>query len=203
MKFETFVIVSLLYQVVLLFLVRRWIKARNNHVENSVGSWSTRDEGYPLILRYSDFRRKVLVVIAACMIVLIQVTFLASGGSLETFSWSSIVFGIGLNLGLAWVPWAVVAEAYGIFVLFDDEKITRISPWSRELTVRWSDVMSVTYWSFWNWFSIKTDKGVIHVNTVLENLNGLTAIMVQSVPTARIRISDEILAKALNGPFRF
>jgi hypothetical protein len=205
MKFEVFAVISVLYQVALFFLIRRLVKARESYVQSLVDSWkeSSKDYPYPAVLKHGGWRKKVILAAAAYFIVFIQATFLGVGSSLESSSWSWIAFGLGLNLGFAWVPWALVAEEYGMLILFDDEKITRLSPWSKELTVRWWDIESVTYWSFWHWFTIKTNEGTIRVNTILENLGSFARLMVESVPRAKLRVSEGTLTKAVNGPFRF
>lgn len=205
LKFEIFAVVSVLYQVVLFLLLRSWIKARESHVRSLVDTWIERtQEGlYPIVLKHANWRRKAIIALATLTIVLIEATIWDVGSSIETLPWSSIPTGIVIVLGLAWAPWAVVAEAYGIVILFDDKRITRLSPWSKERTINWNDIHSVTYSWFWAWFTFKTNKGTIHVTTVIENLGSLAMMMAKSVPGANIRFSTGVLTKALNGPFRY
>jgi hypothetical protein len=205
MKFEVFVLVSVLYQVLLFLLIRRWIKARESHVRSLVDTWTgrTHDGPYPIVLKHANWRRKAVIALAILMIVIIEGTIWDVGSSIETLPWSSIAFGIVMVLALAWGPWAVVVEAYGIVILFDDKKITRLSPWSKERTINWSDIHLVTYSWFWAWFTLKTNKGSIHVTTVIENLDSFAVMMAKSVPGANMRFSAKFLTKALNGPFRY
>jgi hypothetical protein len=203
-KFEVLLAVSIIYQVVILLLVRRWIVNREKHLKSLAkpqGS-SSPDRHSPVILEHTRLRRKATIVWAAVLIGFCFMTILSNWDGIGALPWSLVILGVVLILAFTWVPWALVVHTYGVAFLLDDEAITRIFPWSKRQSVRWGEIESVSYSWAWTWFTISIGKGTMHVPTVISNLDRFTKSMVDSIPRERIRVSDEILAKALLGSFR-
>jgi hypothetical protein len=205
MKYELLIIVFVLYQSLICVLMWRWVKIREIRLRMLVGDRqldSTRLQG-PVVLTHARWRRKTVLALFILMIGLEFVFVLGTGSSIEDFSWPWFMVGVAIVVGLCWGPWALVAEAYGIAIVLDDYSITRLSPWSRERTIKWADVESVTYSWFWAWFTLRTTKGSVHVTTVISGLEKFAQDLVLQVPRDRIRVSDEFINKALQGPFRY
>jgi hypothetical protein len=205
MKAEILVISFTLYQILIYVFMRRWTKSRQNRVRKLVENWSSRAtvHQHPDVLTHAEWRKKGVIALAAIMIGIMFATILDIGSSVENLSWSSMPVGIAIILAFGWAPWALVMEAYGVVMVMDDCMITRLSPWSKELTINWTDIESVTYSWFWAWFTIRTADGSIHVTTVIVGLEKVAEAIVASVPDKRIHVSREIMSKALRGPFRY
>jgi len=204
-KYELLVAVFVVYQLSIYLFMRQWVKTRENRVMKLVETWNLRpaEHQHLAVMTHAQWRKQGILVLAMIIIALIFVAVLGSGASIEDFSWSSILIGVLLILALSWTPWALVAEAYGIVMVLDNHTITRMSPWSKELTINWSDVESVTYSAFWAWFTVRTAEGSIHVTTVIGGIERLARAIVAFVPRDRIHVSRDIMNKALRGPFRY
>jgi hypothetical protein len=205
MKTEIFILTFILYQVSIYVFMRRWVKNRTIHVKELVENWSSRatERQHPEVLTHAEWRKKAIIALAAIMIGLIFATILDIGMSVENLPWSSMPVGVAIVLAFGWGPWALVAEAYGIVMVLDNHMITRMSPWSKERTISWNDIESVTYSWFWAWFTVRTADGSIHVTTVIVGLERFAKAIVASIPDNRIHVSREIMSKALQGPFRY
>ena len=152
---------------------------------------------------HAQWRRKAVVGIVVLMVGLILAMILGTGSSIEEFSWSWFMVGVTIVVALAWAPWGMIAEAYGIAMVLDDRSITRASPWSIDRVIEWREVESVTYSWFWAWFTIRTRESSIHVTTVIGGLEKCAEALVNHVPNQRIHVPSEIMSKALRGPFRY
>jgi hypothetical protein len=197
--------VFVVYQLSVYVFMRRWVKARENNVKKLVETWNLRpaEHTHPAILAHTQWRKKAVLAIAAIIIATIFVTVLGIGTMIEEFSWSSVMMGALLILALSWAPWGLVADAYGIVMLLDDKAITRMSPWSKERTIEWKDVESVTYSALWAWFTVRSTQGTIHVTTVIGGLEDFAEAVTSHVPKSRVHVSTEIMSNALQGPFRY
>lgn len=204
-KFELLVTVFILYQLSIYIFMRRWVNTRENRLMKLVEEWKLHPAQHPhtAVMTHAQWRKKGVLFLAMIMIGLMFAMVSGIGASIEDFPWSSFSIGMMIILALSWTPWGMVAEAYGIAMVLDDHAITRMSPWSKERTVMWSDVESVTYSSLWAWFTIRTEKHAIHVTTVVVGLEKFAQATVSHVPSSRIHVSKEIMSMALHGPFRY
>lgn len=204
MKYELFVAMFVLYQLSVYVFMRRWVNVRNMRIAMLIGDRRLHSVQHqdPSVMTHARWRRKVILAIVILTLILIFAMVLGVGTSIEEFSWPWFMVGVVIVLALAWAPWGMVAEAYGIAMILDNHSITRLSPWSRERTIKWSEVESVTYSWFWAWFTIRSPAGSIHVTTVIEGLEKFAQNVMSQVPRERIYAWDWI-SKALQGPFRW
>lgn len=204
MKYELFVGGYVLYQLLIYLFMRQWVNKQKFLLTKIVEDrrlHSTLQQN-PVVLTHAQWRRKVVLALFLLMQGLMIAPVIGEGPSIQGFSWSFFMVGVIIFLGLGWGPWALVAEAYGIAMVFDGESITRLSPWSKVRTIKWREVESITYSWFWAWFTLRSAEGSIHVTTVIEGLDKFAQVVLSQVPHERIIALDWINA-ALRGPFRY
>ena len=203
MKYEFLLAVFVLYQLSIYIFMRRWVGSREDRLMKLAVERRARSGQCQHTMMHVQWRRKVVLGIVALMIVLIFAMVLGTGSSIEGYSWSWFMVGVTIIVALSWAPWGMVAEAYGIAMVLDDSSMTRRSPWSKDDEVEWSKVESVSYSWFWAWFTIRTRESTVHVTTVIGGLEKCAQAIVTHVPAKRIRVPNEIMSKALRGPFRY
>jgi len=85
-------------------------------------------------------------------------------------------------LFLGVVPSMFFIEAFGSDCMISVSEIRKLSPWSRKICARWSEVQSVSYDPRLKSYMVKTSKGTIRVRAVLQGIGFFLEIVSEKVP---------------------
>jgi len=80
------------------------------------------------------------------------------------------------------VPSMFFIEAFGSDCMVSVSEIRKLSPWSRKICARWSEVQSVSYDPRLKSYMVKTSKGTIRVRAVLQGIGFFLEIVSEKVP---------------------
>jgi len=130
------------------------------------------------ILEYSkSFRRFPLPFAAFWAVFFVMVVALVGAPTWDDLPGVLMAFfGIAIPLIVATV------EAHGVEHRIGRDGITRHSPWSGELFVRWGEITNVTYRASAQWIVVHSPRGKVRISEYLSGLPSLARGIMDNVP---------------------
>ena len=122
----------------------------------------------PGTLRYSTTARVLSAILTLALPTMVVVVLLLSNKPLATgdVKWVLLIIGMGLTLGSP-----LLLETVRVRLDFDDRALRIATPWSRNRSIAWGDVVEVRWVSWAKWLDFRgADGSVIHVSPLLSGL---------------------------------
>ncbi len=200
MKTESLIVMYLVFQIALAVVVRRTIRVVSSELGKGEGGVSF--GGRTAILRATGISKIAAWMIFLVALILFLVFILDTWGSIEGFSWQSTIAAACLIAGTSWTPWLLILLVYAKAYAVNEIGITRYSPWSRTMTLRWEEVTGIGFIPFYDMFVVKSHRGRILISPLLNNIQDFAQGVIDRVPRKMWKKSDRLIEKASKGPFR-
>jgi len=190
-------------------LFKRWVRRVESQLDETLAELSStprsgknEDDG-ARVLVYAEFRKKAVWGLALIVLgLLLVIAVLISLAESVEDTWSNVVgsslFLCGLGLG----PWILFLEPYGSYRIVTKNGIFTRSPWNGRFYASWDEVVSVKWIPVIDNFFLRTEKGIMAVTPVFENLEYFAQAVLANVPSSKRIQAQKKLDRALSGSFQ-
>jgi hypothetical protein len=87
----------------------------------------------------------------------------------------------------------LLIEIVRVRIVLTEDGITRYSPWTGTVSVKWNDIKSVRWSSYNRWFVLRTDAATIRVSRSLEGIEVFADTIRRKVAAERwVQVSEEL-----------
>ena len=202
-------VLFLLSQLGVYALFKRWVSRVESQLDETLAELSSKPRSGKnvaedaRVLVYGASRKKAVWGLALIVLgVPLVVAVLISLAENVEDTWSNVVgsslFLCGIGLG----PWILFLEPYGSYRIVTKSGIFTRSPWNGRFYVSWDEVVSVKWIPVLDNFFLRTEKGIIAVTPVFENLAYFAQAVLANVPSSKRIQAQKKLDRALSGSFQ-